>query len=625
MKKKLACLIVGISMLTIAKAEGKDSNVVISNANINYTFDYSRKDKAVKIKQEQTITYNCVNYRTEIAVGEQYDDETTVNEVKITVDGSKAKNIIPHYDYLSIGDYFFTDEHICYFGLPLTKKGSSSEVYFEKTIKDPRYFSAVYFSDKYNVQNKTITFEVPRWMKVELKEFNFAGNDITKTSVYDSRKDADIITYTVRNLTAPSNDSHSPGMSYFEPHLLVHCEYADVPDGKITYFNTLADQYAWCHSLTKDLESEENLALIKTKAQEITAGTTDDIDKIKKILYWIHDNIRYIAFEDGIAGFKPQKADIVLSKKYGDCKGMANLTKELLKSLGFDARLCWIGTNHIAYDYSTPSLALHNHMITALFYQGKTYFLDGTENYISFNEYAERIQGRPILVEDGDKFISTKVPSTTYLQNLDDERSILTINGNDIDGTVSREWKGEEKESIFTGLNSIEKENSNEAFIKYLSQNNKDYSISNFTSSSLTDYDKPLIVKYQLHQANAVSSFGNDLYVDIDPRKELDQASFDINKRMNDYWFSYKINTHIEKELTLPEGYVVSALPPNVLIKNDDYEISATIIKSSNKILYNKSIIIKNTHLSKAKFPQWNKDIEKLEAFYNEQIVLTKK
>ena len=177
--------------------------------------------------------------------------------------------------------------------------------------------------------------------------------------------------------------------------------------------------------------------------------------------------------------------------------------------------------------FRSPSLALHNHMITALFYQGKTYFLDGTENYISFNEYAERIQGRPILVEDGDKFISTKVPSTTYLQNLDDERSILTINGNDIDGTVSREWKGEEKESIFTGLNSIEKENSNEAFIKYLSQNNKDYSISNFTSSSLTDYDKPLIVKYQLHQANAVSSFGNDLYVDIDPRKELDQASLD--------------------------------------------------------------------------------------------------
>ena len=91
---------------------------------------------------------------------------------------------------------------------------------------------------------------------------------------------------------------------------------------------------------------------------------------------------------------------------------MAHLTKELLKALGFDARLCWIGTNHIAYDYSTPSIAVDNHMICALLYQGKTYFLDATENYIGFNEYAERIQSRQVLIEDGDKYIYTKYTIT---------------------------------------------------------------------------------------------------------------------------------------------------------------------------------------------------------------------
>ncbi|MEI9945444.1 MAG: transglutaminase-like domain-containing protein [Chitinophagaceae bacterium] len=94
----------------------------------------------------------------------------------------------------------------------------------------------------------------------------------------------------------------------------------------------------------------------------------------KRFFNWVQHNIRYIAFEDGIAGFKPAKANDVLNKKYGDCKGMANLTRGLLQALGFDARLCWIGTNYIAYDYSTPSMAVDNHMICALIYNGKKIF-----------------------------------------------------------------------------------------------------------------------------------------------------------------------------------------------------------------------------------------------------------
>jgi hypothetical protein len=45
---------------------------------------------------------------------------------------------------------------------------------------------------------------------------------------------------------------------------------------------------------------------------------------------------------------------MVLQKKYGDCKGMGNLTAEMLKAIGLNGRICWLGTNHIAYDYSTP-------------------------------------------------------------------------------------------------------------------------------------------------------------------------------------------------------------------------------------------------------------------------------
>ena len=609
-------------LLYLTATAQTDSNVVIANASLLYNFEYNKTDKAVNIKQELTTTYKCVNFRTSIPVAEFYDNMTSIDNVKVYLDGKQAKYITPVYEPYSIDNIFYSDAQVCYLKLPLEKKGSTSEVQFEITTKNPRYFTSIYFSDHYNIINKTVSVTVPRWMKVELKELNFAGRDIKKTIEYNSKKDADIITYSIKNLAASVKESNSPGSSYTEPHLLVLCKYADLHDGKISYFNTLDDQYAWYYTLIKDLEN--NTTSVKAKALEITEGINNDLDKIKKVLYWMHDNIRYIAFEDGISGFKPERSDAVLRKKYGDCKGMANLTKEFLKALGFDARLCWIGTNHIAYDYTTPSLAVDNHMITALLYKGKTYFLDATENYLGFSEYAERIQGRQVLIEDGVRYIYTKVPSTTFQQNLDIEKSILSINGPNLEGNVSREWTGEEKELMISRLSATRKENTNDAFIKFLSGNKNNYTISNFTTSKLDDYDKPLNIHFNMKYSNALSAFDNELYVDLDSRKDFSDFTFDLTKRTKDYWFSFKTNTQLEVELTLPAAYTVTALPTPLMIKNNDYEFTADFAKQPGKLIYTKHILIKNSKLSRSGFEQWNNDIEKLKAFYNQQIVLKK-
>jgi hypothetical protein len=82
----------------------------------------------------------------------------------------------------------------------------------------------------------------------------------------------------------------------------------------------------------------------------------------------------------------------------------------MLQLAGYDARLAWIGTRDIPYDYSLPSLVVDNHMICALFLRDSTYFLDGTESYISFGDYAYRIQGRPALIQDGKNTSSRVYP-----------------------------------------------------------------------------------------------------------------------------------------------------------------------------------------------------------------------
>ncbi len=599
----------------------KDSNIVISASKEVYEFVYNKSSNNVEVKESLGTNYLCNNFRNSIAVIEAYNDEITIDDVDFSVDGKKPKGITPQYSYYQIDDYFYSDMHVCYFPLLLDKKGSVAEVNFQKTVKDPRYLTNIFFSEMYPVASKQIIFKVPKWMNVELKEMNFGGYNITKTKTYDAKNDEDIYTYTALNVDAREDEKLCPGPTFIYPHVLVISKEAHPENNSFTYFKSVADQYAWYRSILKNLSNNETL--IKQKADEIVAGKTNDLEKIKAIFYWMQNNIRYIAFEDGIAGFLPDKAEEVLRKKYGDCKGMANLTKELLKAEGFDARLCWLGTNHIAYDYSTPSLAVDNHMICALMYKGKTYFLDATENYLELNNYAERIQGREILIEDGDKYILTHVPEETYTQNLDSEKRILTINGNDLTGSVNDEWKGEEKENILYQLNYIRKDKSQDALKKYLADGNSDYKITDLTTSNLNDIDSNLTATYTVTHSNAVSSFSKDYYVDLDFKKELGSSNFDTTNRKLDFLFPYK--THLERitELTIPAGYKIGSMPPDLSIKNTNYDFDIRYIQQPGKIIYHKTIILKNTHLAKTNFKQWNSDIAKLTDAYNQQLVLT--
>jgi hypothetical protein len=44
-------------------------------------------------------------------------------------------------------------------------------------------------------------------------------------------------------------EKQAPGATYIIPHLLIMSKYADVGGDRLTYFNTLADQYKWYRQL----------------------------------------------------------------------------------------------------------------------------------------------------------------------------------------------------------------------------------------------------------------------------------------------------------------------------------------------------------------------------------------
>jgi hypothetical protein len=261
-------------------------------------------------------------------------------------------------------------------------------------------------------------------------------------------------------------------------------------------------------------------------------------------------------------------------------------------------------------------------MICGLIYKGKTIYLDATETYLGINEYAERIQGRQVLMEDGEKYVLARVPYAAPSQNYDYETSKLSVSEDKLTGNVTHLWKGEDKEVVLAGLNGIKKERADDAMIKFLSNDNNNYSISDMKLSSTDNMDKDLTVTYILDDKSAVSVFSKAFYIDLDHDKEFINSAIKTADRKHDYWFEHKMNICKETELTVPANYKAGSIPAPLNIVNPDYEFHILYTLTPGKLIYKKTILIKNTHMPVAKFAQWNNDIDQLAKAYNQNIIL---
>ncbi|WP_395066364.1 transglutaminase family protein [Flavobacterium sp.] len=594
-------------------------DVAILESTENITFDLNKNESKVVVNHSLKERLMNINHRATIQKYEFYDSESKIETFNLKFRNDKNTNNYIADEFYKDKDLFYNDARVKYMSVNFPIQGYTYNYELEKKYEDVKYFTALYFNDEFPVLKKQIVVTVPEWLTIELKEFNFEGKNVTKSQTKDSKNNS-VYTFTINDVPALYKEEDSPGRSYIYPHILLIAKSYSLKGKEITLFNSSADLYKWYKSLV-DLMKDDT-TVMKSKVTELTSTAKTDEEKIKNIYYWVQDNIRYIAFEDGIAGFKPDESNHVFENRYGDCKGMANLIKQMLKLAGFDARLTWIGTKHIAYDYKTPSLAVDNHMICTLIYKGKKYFLDGTEKFNSYGEYAERIQNKEVMIEDGDKFIIDKVPMASYEGNKEIFKANLSIDNEKLQGSCSKSYLGESRSQFLYIYNSFKSDKKSETLENYLSKSDKNTHVTDVKTSDLKNRDAKLVIDYNVSVENKVSSFDNEMYVDLEYMNEF--KGFELKDRKTDYEFDYKKNYESNVTLAIPTGYKVTKLPSDLIVKEANFDIAITFQKTDKEIIYKKSFIFKNAEIKASEMSNWNAFIKNLIANYNQQITFTK-
>lgn len=514
---------------------------------------------------------------------------------------------------------FFDDNYGQVYGFQAQEAGQRCRFSYNYEYTDAKYLTRVFFHQGIPIRQSSISFKVPSWLELDIIEKNFGNYKIKREVKKD--KNFTSYTYTADNLTGIKQEPSSLARPYYLPHLVITVRGYTVNQKKYDGFRSLDDMYAWYNFLYKKADNKPDE--IKGIVNQLLQGKSNDIDKIKTLYYWVQDNIRYIAFEEGYSGFVPQTVQEVYKNKYGDCKGMANLLTEMLKIAGYDAHFAWIGTREIPYDRKEiQSLCVDNHAISVLYHQGKTYFLDGTEKYAQLGKNAYRIQGKNVLVQHGDTYKVEDVPPAVMEENQMQTRANLVLKGNKITGRVTMTFDGEAKSFFHYIYNNIPSAKRKDFINNLLKLNGNNTEATNVKTSDFKNRDIPIVLEGDIEISNQVTQVDNLCYTSIDFFPGTIVDFIPDEERQNPIDIDHVFVASDEVTLELPAKAKPQTLPPAFQSEFNKNSMEASYAVNNNKIVLKKKMQLSTPVIQNNEFAAWKSFLNKIKEFNRNNITI---
>ncbi len=523
------------------------------------------------------------------------------------------------------GSIFAHDDMQRSWTYPSLVEGAITHQHTVKDIREPRFISPWYFGSFIPVVTSRYSIVCPEDMDLTIRYFNMEESDVTFTKT--TSKGWTTYTWEQQKLPAITIESGAPSAPYFIPHIMAYIREYTTSAGRQILMNEVGDLHAWYATFIDSLDSSGDPQL-RAITDSLVRDKNDEVSKIKAIYYWVQNNIKYIAFEEGWGGFVPRQASEVCNNRYGDCKDMATMIYEMGKMAGLDIHLAWIGTRDIPYRYEDmPTPITDNHMIAAVKYNGAWTFLDATAEQLPFGYPSAFIQGKEALIHLGDgQFELAEVPVVEASRNaikehfkieLDPERQLLK-------GAASEEVLGYRKMQIGSRIRSAKASTMLNDLNKYYTVGNNKFRLESFDYNHLNDKDLSLLVNYNFVVPDYAKSIGDEVYVSLQLSNYFEDDQVKPERIMpleREYLSAFEKTV----ELTIPEGYDVSYLPEQAVFDSDAFSFRIAYFKDTASVRAETSLHINNLLLEPEQFEDWNNMINALSDAYRELVILKKK
>jgi len=563
---------------------------------------------------EDVVSYNTFNQIKEIKGNTQNIEKGKLkyNEVTDFVD----KDVM-------LRGVFYNDQKERKIIFPNVKENSITDLKYVKNISDAHFIPSFIFWSRIPILKAKVSISFPNNVKVAYKEFNIENVDIN----FEEKNENGITTYIwVLNKIPKINRHYDFSPVYYIPQIITYIN-SYTHKGKTTpILNNVNDLYQWYVSLTSNINSN-NQQKLKALANDLVKDAKTEEDKIKYIYYYIQDKINYVAFEDGLNGFIPRDIDKVFANKYGDCKDMANILNEMLRYVGVNSYLTWIGTRNKPYSYKdVPTPVTDNHMITSVITkENDTLFLDATAKYLPYGYPSPFIQGKEALIGlSNSNYVIKKVPETSSAKNRIDFINELSFENNKLLGKHKVYIQGHEKLKIMHKLENKDKDNLDFLYWN-LNFGTKQTAFNNINYNNLQRLKDSIKISFNTETEKYIKNIGNKLYVKPNLDFFLKDDLIKDEKKKYDKKIEFKSIKNFLTTLNIPDGYMIDFLPTDESFKNENFNYEIAYKQEGKTILIHKTIIINTLKINTTNIPKWNSFIKSVLKSNKKTIVLKPK
>ena len=518
---------------------------------------------------------------------------------------------------------FYDDQKKISFIFPALQAGAISNYSYTKKYFEPRLWGNFLFSSLFPTKRSTYSVTAPATIRLKYKLF---GDDKNQIDFRHEQKGKNLIyTWEARDIEKITLAQGADGIWHDEPHLVIYVESYDFNGSEHSVLRDVNDLYTWYHGFTTGLE-DDNKDDLRKMVIGIVEGKSTEIEKVEAIYYWVQQNIKYIAFEDGLGGFRPRSANTVFTRRYGDCKDMSNLLHNMLDMANIPSHLTWIGTTRIPYSYEeVPTPMSSNHMICTYKSDGNYYFLDATDQYNKLGIPTTHIQGREALIDMGNNdYEIVPVPVVSSEMNQVIDSTTITIKNDRIFGHGKTYFKGYNRLSVTTNLENLNTTDKQNYLTALLRQGNNKFSLNTANTEFLANKNHDLVINYDFAIDDYLIRNQDELLLNPHLSKDLASAFIDTTAIKMSIYHPYKNIASKILTIQIPADYVITYLPTNTSFNGNEFSYSLDYKPMDDKLILEQKIIMNTLKITPDKFEEWNKMIKSLLSAYRESVVMQK-
>ncbi len=276
----------------------------------------------------------------------------------------------------------------------------------QNPVFDGHFFSTLVWDNSYPILRKRIRLNTSASRPVKYRILGQgSGNIQTREEQSAGRK---IMTFTADQIKAIEFEPYVP-RDIFQFRIIQFSE-----------FSQWQQVNQWAQNLF-DVNTN-SVELDKVVAGLRGAGNSDQT--VQQALAYVQNEIRYLSISIGENSHKPFPPDVVLARRYGDCKDKSLLLSTILRKLGIDASPVLISASNPAMPGKMlPSPMAFDHAIVRVKVNGKVYYLDPTRaaQYGPLANMGQVHASAEVLVINKDTFELATVPKN--------EEGTATVNG----------------------------------------------------------------------------------------------------------------------------------------------------------------------------------------------------